>query len=181
MAEEPRAPRVPEQARELPAAGQQAPSDVNSSTFLDLTTVTTYSRNVAEPRFTISWRGNVGLSTVRGAEEVQKAAKARNLPSPTPSALIIHRDEQESTTLYGVPTLENHPAYLAIDWTDQNRGMRANFQGILQAKKITIPQGTKMVIKLEHVEHKVHGHCVKLSWPGDCFVPINELGEDEGK
>lgn len=173
-------PKKPQtQAKDLHAAAEQAMQQASTITFLDLSSVDTYSKNVVEPRFTITYRGNVGQSSIRGAEVIQSASKARNLSSPTPCALMIHLDNTESTTLYGVPAMEKHATYLPLEWVEQNRQVRANFQGILRAKQIEIPQGTKMVIKVEHIQHPTLGECVKLSWPGDCFVAINEVAEGE--
>lgn len=170
--------RIPEQPKVYQAASEERLVEAVPK-FLDLGPVPTWSRNVTEPRFTIPYRGNVGTGGLRCVEAIQAASQACNLSSPTPASLRMHEDPLVSTTLYGVPILEKDPSCLALEWVEQNRMVRCNFQAILRAKQIEIPQGMKMVIAVEKIHHPHLGHCVKLSWAGDCFAPIQELPESD--
>lgn len=168
-----------EKSLKPPAFGEwRIPESVK---ILDLSAVPTRTQNMAPARIVIPYTGYKGFSTTLGAEEVQGVAKARKLESPNPVSMALIPVEGESSTLLGIPTMESNPAYLELEWIDQGRRFRSNFMALLQAKRIRIPQGTKLAISLASVEDPKLGPCVQLSWAGDCFIPIQPEPDDEEK
>ncbi|MFZ5824691.1 MAG: hypothetical protein ACOY94_10220 [Bacillota bacterium] len=166
--------------QELVAAGQLAAKEVaGRSTFFDLSVAPKVTRNMVGPQFSIPHRGYVGKGSTKAIEAIREAVKARRMTSPTPGALEIHFDEAEPTVIYGVPRAKQSPSYMALDWSEQGRVVRANFQAILQAKEVEIAQGLRLVLQVEHVKHAELGHCVKLSWDNRSFVPMSESAEEE--
>lgn len=163
---------------------EQAPGEQTEGStvsFMDLSAIPTHTRRMVDPLWSISYKSYVGQGSARGVEEIRSSAKGRRLSSPTPKRLIISQDKANPTTIYGVPTMKEEPPYLKLEWIDQSRVVRANFQAILKAKEIEIPAGTKMLIKIEHIKHPELGHCVKFSWDGDCFVPIETESKESDK
>lgn len=167
-----------ENLKRVAAGAQPSPG---SMPILDLSAVRTQSQNMVSPRMTIPYDTYVGNGSVLGTEEVKRAAKERVLESPTPPALILVPVDEEPNALWGIPTMEKNPAYLPLTWIEQGRRFRANMQAVLQAKSIRIPADTNMVISLTYQDHPKWGHCVKLSWAGDCFEPIEKENEEAAK
>ncbi|MFZ5824163.1 MAG: hypothetical protein ACOY94_07540 [Bacillota bacterium] len=91
------------------------------------------------------------------------------------------QDAQDSTKLYGIPTTARSDSFLALEWIDRNRRVRANFMALLRSLKIEIPEGTRMIIKVAQTDHEEWGSVVQLSWDADCFEPINSQGSQAGE
>ncbi len=146
--------------------------------FYDLSQIDAQKKSVVDAQFSIRHGRYVASGTMRCAQEIMAAAQARQLPSPTPPSLMLAKGEVE-TKLYGIPTLDKHEAFLTLEWEESGRYVEANMMRILQDKQIEIPSGTRMIIKVRHSEHPKYGHCVELNWEGNCFLPINEVENDQ--
>lgn len=171
-AKKPQIPENPKIAEKI-AAAEEATKHPTSPTFLDLAKASQWSKNVAEPQFTIRYGSTMGFGSVRAVETIIQAATEGRVTNPQPAALIIHQDETNPRILYGIPTMKKSRSYLNLTWLNDNE-VKASFKAILQLKEIVIPPGSRMVIDVEKIVHSTHGHCVKFSWDEDCFLPINE-------
>jgi hypothetical protein len=167
-------PKISEAAA---AAMQAALQGTSSVEFLDLGAVDAERKNLVESRFTIPYTGYIAIGSKRCAKEIATAATKRPLPSPTPASLIISKAKDAANTLYGVPTMETSPSFLTLEWEEKGRQVRTNMMNLLQALQIAIPAGTRMAIKVKHLEHPELKHCVALSWDQDCFLPMDEAAE----
>lgn len=167
----------PAKAADRLQGDSQAPAPTKRSP-LNLNSVTPQSRNIVPARIEIRYERFVGTSSARAADAVIQSGANCGLKNPLPAALELYPGASEERVLHGVPRDEQNNTWLNLNWYDQGRRFRASFRHLLALLKITIPNGTRMIINVAADHDPELGPCVKLWWETDCFVPIDSPDSD---
>lgn len=148
--------------------------------WLDLTQANVKPANTVGSRLTIH-RGFSAISSVEGADTIKTAALKQGLETHLATALSLMNVPGEPRAVYGIPTLEENPAYLPLTWDPEGELVSGYMKALLVLKQIRIPRRTRMVIYVEPAVHEKYGPCVKLRWDETSFVPINSRTDSDSK
>ncbi len=160
------------------ASSHSVPQAPATPSPLDLSKVGAHPKTVAPASIRVRWDSAMGRATLLAADAVVNAAGKAGLKSPLPVALEIYPVPGEERALWGVPRESQSPAWLNLEWYHQGRHFRADLRQLLALLKITVPQGTRMVVGVAEENVANIGPCVKLTWDDDSFLPINVDDDD---
>lgn len=130
-------------------------------------------KNIVEPQVSVRHDSNIGEGSALGSKLIQEVSQRRGI-FDRPAYLIASDELPGRLNVVCRPTMEASDDYIAVKWSEKGRVARLDLNGLLAARQIQIPDGSRMVFSLRAIDDPDFGPSILFQFDGAKVLPIKE-------